>query len=42
MIAFSQYTNFDDFCTKNNFNYREGIENLDDAIAVLEKEDEKI
>lgn len=38
-MNFSQYKDFNDFCAKNNFTYREGIESLD---QVLEKKISKI
>ena len=34
-MRFGEYIDFDHFCIKNNFSYREGIEYLDNALKKL-------
>lgn len=36
-MDFTRYKDFDEFCTKNNFTYREGIEALDQALETKKK-----
>ncbi len=37
MDDFTQYKDFDDYCVKNKFTYREGIESLDQALESKKK-----